>query len=68
MLSLTIDNPIIENYFANSADKLKEFLERFVNDDTEYTNENAKQYAEAVKDLASKDTISSQHARAMLGI
>ncbi len=68
MLYLTIDNPTIENYFANSTDKLKEFLERFVSDDTAYAQDNEEQYNKAIKDLANKDTISSQNARAILGV
>lgn len=68
MLLLTIDNPEIENYFSNSADRLKEFLERFVNEDIEFTKENAKQYAKAVKNLAKKETISTQNARAILNL
>ena len=35
MLALTIDNPKVENYFANSSEKLKEFLERFVSGDNQ---------------------------------
>ena len=68
MIALTINDPVIESYFSNSADKLKEFLERFVRDDTLFTEENKKQYEEAVKDLADKQTISSDKARQILGI
>lgn len=36
MLAITIDNPQIENYFANSADKIKEFLKEYVAHSNEY--------------------------------
>jgi hypothetical protein len=67
MLSLTIDNPQIENYFSNSADKLKEFLEKFVKDDTMYTAENEKQYKAAIKEL-NDGALSSKEARSVLGV
>ncbi len=68
MLAVTIDNPQVESYFSNSAEKLKEFLERFVKDDTIYTAENEKQYKEAIKAIDSKDTLSSKEARNILGV
>ncbi len=68
MLALTIDNPQIENYFSNSADKLKEFLEKFVKDDVIYTAENEKQYKVAIKELDDKSTLSSKEARSILGV
>jgi hypothetical protein len=68
MLALTIDNPQVENYFANSTEKLKEFLERFVNDDTVYTDENAKQYMVAKADLQNNNTVASKEARSILGV
>jgi len=68
MLALTIDNPQIENYFSNSAERLKEFLEKFVKDDTLYTVENESQYKAAIKELDNKNTLSSKEARIALGI
>ncbi|MDD3466625.1 MAG: hypothetical protein PHE67_05685 [Campylobacterales bacterium] len=68
MLAITIDNPQVESYFSNSAEKLKEFLERFVKDDTSYTSENEKQYKTAIKELDDKETLSSKEARSVLGI
>lgn len=68
MLALTIDNPQVESYFANSAEKLKEFLEKFVKDDTMYTAENEKQYKAAIKDINTKNAVSAKEARSILGI
>lgn len=68
MLAITIDNPQVESYFSNSADKLKEFLEKFVKDDTIYTAENEKQYKTAIKELDDKNTLSSKEARSILGV
>ncbi len=68
MLALTIDNPQVENYFSNSTEKLKEFLERFVKDDTIYTDENAKQYKHAKADLENNNAMTSSEARAVLGL
>lgn len=68
MLAITIDNPQVESYFSNSAEKLKEFLEKFVNDDAMYTAENEKQYKAALKDLKTKNTVSAKEARSMLGV
>jgi len=68
MLAITIDNPQVESYFSNSAEKLKEFLEKFVNDDTMYTAENEKQYKTALKDLNTKNTVSAKEARSILGV
>jgi len=68
MLALTIDNSQVENYFSNSTEKLKEFLERFVKDDTIYTDENAKQYAQAKADLQNNNALTSTEARAVLGL
>jgi uncharacterized membrane-anchored protein YhcB (DUF1043 family) len=33
MLALTIDNQQVESYFANSAEKLKKFIENYVSGD-----------------------------------
>lgn len=68
MLAITIDNPQVESYFANSAEKLKEFLEKFVKDDTIYTAENEKQYKTALKDIKTKNTVSAKEARDILGV
>ena len=68
MLSIVIDNPQVESYFANSADELKRFLERFVRDDLAYTKENEWQYKEAIVDLKNKKTVSSSEARSIIGV
>lgn len=68
MLSIVIDNPQVESYFANSADELKRFLERFVRDDLAYTKENERQYKEAIVDLKNKKTVSASEARSIIGV
>ena len=49
MLALTIDNPQIENYFANSADKIKEFLKEYVSQSSEY-----EQFKNTKRDLSNE--------------
>jgi uncharacterized membrane protein YgaE (UPF0421/DUF939 family) len=49
VLALTIDNPQIENYFANSADKIKEFLKEYVSQSSEY-----EQFKNTKRDLSNE--------------
>ena len=45
MLALTIDNPQIESFFANSADKIKDFLKDYVLNSRDFENfKDTKQY------------------------
>ena len=61
MMTLTIDNPEVENYFENSPEKLKSFLDYFIKTKKSkptieaVSNEEQKEWEEIINNLSEED-------------